>query len=145
MTNSGVSWDARTDQHRQPAPRPQVKTRAHRRPKGAQTRAILIAGQHRAEILMIRDVLLVDPPHQAPAAQPEFPNRTLLLQKLRPPSGGLFFSANSKFDQSSARASARDMPATSMASVAAIRPSRSPSSTPCVSDVSNPVRRSFTI
>lgn len=48
-------------------------------------------------------------------------------------------------DQASAFASARDLPATSIASVAAMKPSRSPSSTPCVSEVSNPVRRSFTI
>ena len=47
--------------------------------------------------------------------------------------------------QSSACASARDFPATSNASVAAMKASRSPSSTPCVSDVSCEVRRSFTI
>ena len=48
-------------------------------------------------------------------------------------------------DQSSACASARLLPATSRASVAAMKASRSPSSTPCVSEVSCPVRRSFTI
>ncbi len=47
--------------------------------------------------------------------------------------------------QSSALASARDLPATFCASVAAMKASRSPSSTPCVSEVSWLVRRSFTI
>ena len=45
----------------------------------------------------------------------------------------------------SAFASARLLPATSSASVAAMNPSSAPSSTPCVSEVSWPVRRSFTI
>ena len=45
----------------------------------------------------------------------------------------------------SARASARDLPAASCASVAAMKRSRSPSSTPWVSEVSSPVLRSFTI
>ena len=35
--------------------------------------------------------------------------------------------------------------ATASTTSAAMKPSRSPSSTPCVSEVSNPVRRSFTI
>lgn len=54
---------------------------------------------------------------------------------------GRFFG----WDQSSAVASARLLPLTSCAKVAAMNRSRSPSSTPWVSDVSKLVRRSLTI
>ena len=64
------------------------------------------------------------------------------------PDSGVFFANKKDYGEgpySSVCASPRFMPETPMASVAAIRPSRSPSRTPDVSEVSNPVRRSLTI